>query len=116
MKPLFIPLKTEFYKLFEAGRKKAEMLKYGPRWNEKTCEIGRPVILSKGYGKKYRIAGKIIDFKKKPAREFDALNKFAIQTCYGTLDIDISVIYIELEQYKKVRFPHLENLMMGSAE
>ena len=71
MKPLFIPLKTEFYKLFEAGRKKAELRKYGPRWNEKTCEIGRPVILSKGYGKKFRIAGKIIDFKKKPAREFD---------------------------------------------
>lgn len=96
-KPLFVPLKTEYYELFESGRKKAELRKYGPRWNEKTCAIGKPVILSKGYGKKHRIAGKIIDFKKKPVCDIDPINRRAMQAIYGTLDIDIAVIYIECD-------------------
>lgn len=97
MRPLFIPLKTEYYELFESGRKKAELRKYGTRWNERTCAIGRPVILSKGYGIKHRIAGKIIDFKKKSACDIDPIHRLAIQKIYGDLDIDIAVIYIECD-------------------
>lgn len=49
-KPLFIPLYKKFFGQFVDGIKKAELRRYGPRWNEKTCYAGRPVILSEGYG------------------------------------------------------------------
>ena len=32
MKPLFIPLKAEFFNAFERGEKTAEYRVYGPRW------------------------------------------------------------------------------------
>lgn len=54
-KPLFVPLKTEWFRAFEAGRKRTEYRLYGPRWNENTCTPGRPVTLSHGYsGKRLR--------------------------------------------------------------
>lgn len=59
MKPLFIPLKAEFFTAFERGEKNTEYRERGPRWNSKTCFVGRPVTLSKGYGKKHRLSGKI---------------------------------------------------------
>jgi len=63
MKALFVPLKTKWYEAFESGMKCAEYRPYGPRWNEKTCIVGRPVILSKGYGKKHRLRGVITSFQ-----------------------------------------------------
>lgn len=48
-KPLFVPLKTEWFDKFAAGSKDVEYRKYGPGWNERTVYAGRPVILSKGY-------------------------------------------------------------------
>ena len=59
IKPLFIPLKTEHWNNFVYGTKDTEYRLEGPRWNSKTCYEGRPVILSKGYGKKHRIRGTI---------------------------------------------------------
>lgn len=61
-KPLFIPLKREFFNQFKAGTKNTEYRLRGPRWNTETCWIGRPVVLSLGYGKAHRIVGKIIGF------------------------------------------------------
>ena len=61
-KPLFIPLKTEYYEAFIAGTKNTEYRRYGRGWNEKTCEVGREVVLSKGYGKQNRRVGVIISF------------------------------------------------------
>jgi hypothetical protein len=58
-KPLFIPLKAEYYDAFEAGVKVCEYRRYGPRWNEKTCRPGRHVVLSRGYGKGHRLYGTI---------------------------------------------------------
>lgn len=49
LKPLFIPLKTEFFRAFESGAKIVEYRAYGPRWNERTCMPGRSVVLSHGY-------------------------------------------------------------------
>lgn len=37
VKPLFIPLKKEYYEAFECGEKTVEYRAYGPWWNEKTC-------------------------------------------------------------------------------
>lgn len=50
MKPLFIPLKAEFYDAFARGEKTTEYRLEGPRWNAKTCRVGRPVTLARGYG------------------------------------------------------------------
>ncbi len=50
MKPLFIPLRTEWFRQFEAGTKDTEYRAYGPRWNERTCTLGRPAVLAHGYG------------------------------------------------------------------
>ena len=63
MKPLFIPLKREFFVAFEAGDKTEEFRPYGPRWNERTCAIGRPVVISLGYGVKRRRSGTVTGFR-----------------------------------------------------
>jgi len=60
MKPLFIPLKTEFFEAFANGTKDTEYRRYGPRWNERTCAIGREVVLSHGYGKKRRLSAVVV--------------------------------------------------------
>ncbi len=62
MKPLFIPLKREYFNAFKDGIKQAEFRPYGPRWNERTCAIGRRVTLSLGYGKAHRISGTVVGF------------------------------------------------------
>lgn len=62
LKPLFIPLLRMYYKQFCDGTKDTEMRAYGPRWNEKTCTLGRDVTLSMGYGKTHRLQGRITGF------------------------------------------------------
>lgn len=61
-KPLFIPLKAEFFDAFARGQKDTEYRLRGPRWNAETCRIGRKVILSRGYGKARRLTGEIVGF------------------------------------------------------
>lgn len=46
---LFVPLKTEYFKAFQRGAKTVEYRRYGPRWNERTCAVGRHIRLSHGY-------------------------------------------------------------------
>lgn len=48
MKPLFLPLKTEYWQQFRDGTKSDELRLYGPRWNERTCAVGRSITLSRG--------------------------------------------------------------------
>lgn len=61
-KPLFIPLRREWFESFRVGIKDTEYRPLGPRWNPKTCIVGRPVVLSLGYGKAHRLAGRITEF------------------------------------------------------
>lgn len=65
-KPLFIPLKKEYFKKFENGTKllNSEFRPYGPRWNEVSCRPGRAVTLSLGYGKHRRLKGVVKSFSK----------------------------------------------------
>lgn len=63
MKPLFIPLRREYFTAFAEGRKTNEYRLYGPRWNERTCHPGRPVTLSLGYGKQHRLTATIESFR-----------------------------------------------------
>lgn len=96
MKPLFVPLKTEYYEAFADGSKREELRRYGPRWNEKTCAVGREVVLSKGYGKQYRMTGRISKFKRQHGSTFGSTYKAAILDVFGTLDIEIACVAIEL--------------------
>lgn len=59
MKPLFIPLKTEYFEAFKAGTKDTEYRVRNERWNTEACRIGRRVILCKGYSGE-RLTGTII--------------------------------------------------------
>lgn len=92
LNPLFIPLKAKFFDAFKAGTKTREYRLRGPRWNADTCWIGRPVILSRGYGKKDRLKGVIVGF------HYDTLpekNPGWIE-CYGRGAGDAAVIDIEV--------------------
>lgn len=63
MKPLFVPLKRAYFEAFKEGTKTEEFRPYGKRWNGTVCLVGRPVVLSLGYGKQNRIAGRISGFR-----------------------------------------------------
>lgn len=93
---LFIPLKAEFYDAFVSGAKTEELRRYGPRWNERVCRVGRDVTLSRGYGKGHRLTGRIWRFKKQRGTTFGSTYKASIQRVFGTLDIDIACISIEV--------------------
>jgi hypothetical protein len=51
-KALFIPLRTKWFREFEDGTKATEFRAYGPRWNERTCRVGRLATISHGYSGK----------------------------------------------------------------
>lgn len=100
-KPLFIPLKTAYYEAFASGEKCEELRLYGPRWNERCCAPGRQVVLSKGYGKGHRMAGRIWRFKRQHGSTFGSTYRAAIMDVFGTLDVDIAVISItDLEPHQ----------------
>lgn len=77
---LFIPLKQEYFEAFESGQKTEEYRPYGPRWNERTCPIGRRVVISLGYGTQRRLTGTIMSFRK--SEEVTASAEW--RACYGT--------------------------------
>jgi hypothetical protein len=62
-KPLFIPLKKEYYEAFARGRKDTEYRLYSKRWSIYNCRLGSIVILSCGYSKGNRIRARICSYK-----------------------------------------------------
>lgn len=80
MKPLFIPLKRQYFLEFASGAKDEEFRPLGPRWNERTCPPGRPVVLSLGYGKHQRRSGRIVEFRV----SLEPTTTEAWRDCYGT--------------------------------
>lgn len=96
IKPLFIPLKTEYFEAFKAGTKTQELRAYGNRWNEKNCFEGRTVILSKGYGKKSRMYGTVTKFEKKNINTLNSVDYQAALDCYQNPNIELAVISIKL--------------------
>lgn len=89
-KPLFVPLRREYFEAFERGEKTEEYRPYGPRWNERTCFPGRRVVLSLGYGKARRLTGVIRAFTTDP----DPGRRPGWQACYGTRHTAAAVITI----------------------
>lgn len=92
-KPLFIPLKAEYYYEFVAGWKDTEYRVYGPHWNESTCWLGRPVTISKGYGKQERRTGVVAEFRK----SYEPCRTRAWIACYPDNPGPAACIRIELD-------------------
>lgn len=90
MKPLFVPLKTEYFLAFQRGEKRTEYRPYGPRYNERTCFVGRKVILSHGYSGA-RIEGRIRRVRIMAARRVQV-----IRAVYPRLPDNAPVICIEI--------------------
>jgi hypothetical protein len=67
-RPLFVPLYGEHFDNFARGTKTFEYRQYGARWNEQTCWIGRPVILSRGYSGP-RLRSSVVAVTLVPARD-----------------------------------------------
>jgi hypothetical protein len=78
--PLFIPLRREWFEAFENGHKTFEYRPLGPRWNARTCAIGRRVVLSLGYGRQRRLRGTIVSFEQSE----DVIRTSAWQSIYGS--------------------------------
>ncbi len=93
MKPLFIPLKTEFYEAFVSRTKTVEYRRYGARWNERTCTVGRRVVISKGYGRQHRRTGVITGFEVPD----DPCRTEAWRACYGDDQSVAACISIRLD-------------------
>lgn len=92
-KPLFIPLKREYFEDFKWGVKHEEYRPYGPRWSPKNCRIGRKVVLSLGYGKSDRLTGVIIDFRREPCPSILP----GWSACYGNKHNSAACIGIKLD-------------------
>ena len=67
-KALFIPLRTQWFREFDAGTKDTEYRAYGPRWNERTCRVGRKATISHGYSGK-RLERVVAAFTKLPRHQ-----------------------------------------------
>ncbi len=99
-KALFIPLKGEFFDAFEARTKNTEYRRYGPRWNEDTCRVGRRVVLSRGYGKQARLVGKVSGFEVATAGSVFA--DWAEYFPKASADARVSCIQIELNAVQQL--------------
>lgn len=95
MRPLFIPLKREYFAAFERGEKVEEFRPYGPRWNEQTCPIDRQVVLSLGYGKQRRLFGRVTGFRIDEQPQLMP----AWVHCYGNKHNRAACIKIELQRF-----------------
>jgi hypothetical protein len=95
-KPLFIPLKVEYFDAFRDGRKRTEYRIYGKRWNHDTCYPGRAVTLSRGYGIKARLRGRVARLNVWPVDGLEDSARTAFLACYGRADVMVAAIDIEI--------------------
>jgi hypothetical protein len=95
-KDLFIPLMTEYYDAFDRGDKTSELRVYGARWNERTCDPGRMVTISKGYGKKHRRRGVVTQIDIVKALDLPVRQRNSVLKLFKHLDHLIIIIHIEL--------------------
>lgn len=96
VKPLFIPLKTKYYREFESGSKTHEYRRYGGPWNERTCAVGRPVTISRGYSTPDRLSAIVKGFRKVYAPDLPVRLWVPLHSLYGALE-NLWVAEIELE-------------------
>lgn len=99
MKPVYIPLKKEYFLAFKDGTKTKERRLRGKRWNFSACPVGRDVVLSNGYGNRDRLRGYIVATLAADSDSpmFTDADRHSIEKCYGPGIKHIFEIEIELE-------------------
>lgn len=97
MKPLFIPLKREYFELFASGEKTVEIRKYGNLWNERTCPPGRPAVISLGYGKSKRLRMRVKEFVRFDADKLPEPSRSQARAVYGD-HRDVALIWLEIAE------------------
>lgn len=95
-KPLFIPLSRQFWALFASGQKDIEYRRYGPKWNEKVCTIGRQVTLSNGYTQR-RISGTIRSFIVRRLYQFNPSEQLELKEVWPALPRDAKIACIGID-------------------
>lgn len=85
-KPLFIPLRREYFEAFRSGTKREEYRKTGGRWNARTCRPGRAAVLSLGYGKKSRVEARVAYFRRVPLCSLPQDARDTIRAIYGPVE------------------------------
>lgn len=63
-KPLWIPLKTEYFVAFERGEKAIEYRLYGGQWTERSVVPGRAAVLGHGYSGR-RLSATVVKLEKR---------------------------------------------------
>lgn len=92
-KPLFVPLKTEYYEKFESGQKTDELRRGSDkRWSAKHCYPGRPAVLSKGYGKQNRLDAVVTNHAVVSVSMLPAGLRADFEACYGLNEATVNVI------------------------
>ena len=86
--PLHLRLKFVWFDAFASGTKQHEWRRYGERFNERTCPIGRPVILGRGYTPE-RLTGTITSFEVRPA-EAGAIELYGAGTSCAVIGIKLA--------------------------
>jgi hypothetical protein len=86
-RPLFIPLRREWFEAFARGKKREEWRRYGAGWNERSCPPGRRVVLSLGYSGD-RLHGTIRRFSKRAASG-PAVDIYGAGTLCAVIAIDL---------------------------
>ena len=104
-KPLFIPLKAEYYEAFEDGSKLYELRLEGPRWNARTCRVGRAAVLSYGYGKARRLNRVVSRYDSVSLSDLSDVDAAAVAACYGATDKRIAKIWLGVE-FLPAKNPH----------
>lgn len=89
---LFIPLKRPYFEAFEARSKEYEYRRYGARWNERTCAVGKRVCLSLGYGRHRRLVGRILGFSVCDSKDCPEWLE-----CYGEAEAQVAAIHIHID-------------------
>jgi hypothetical protein len=86
-KPLHLRLRFVWFDAFASGSKQHEWRRYGDRYNERTCAIGRPVILGRGYTPE-RLTGTITSFDVKRA-EGGAIGFYGSEALCAVIGIEL---------------------------
>lgn len=102
-KPLFIPLGSEDFESFKQGKKTQDFRINGQRWNATTCFAGRPVVLSKDYGKGGSMSGVISSFEALPVDGLSVEHQAAVVKVFGKLEKTTLVAVIGYSHLRPTR-------------
>lgn len=101
-KPLLIPATPADIQALKQGTRNKIFLLNGERWNATTCFAGRPVFLSKGYGKG-GLGGVISSFEALPIDELESDDQKTVRSVFGKLKPDSRIAVIGISHLRNIK-------------